>query len=39
MAAPPGNITPAQLRGRLHDGGEIAIVDARGEGSFQTGIY
>ena len=25
---------PAELRGRLHDGGEIAIVDAREEGSF-----
>jgi rhodanese-related sulfurtransferase len=34
MAATPGNITPQQLRGRLHDGGEIAIVDAREEGSF-----
>ena len=34
MAAQPGNITAAQLRGRLHDGGEIAIVDAREEGSF-----
>ncbi|HEY1261041.1 MAG TPA: rhodanese-like domain-containing protein [Stellaceae bacterium] len=28
------SITPAELRGRLHDGGEIAVVDAREEGSF-----
>jgi rhodanese-related sulfurtransferase len=34
MAAPPNSIAPAALRRRLHDGGEIAIVDARGEGSF-----
>lgn len=34
MAAGPGTIGPQQLRGRLHDGGEIAIVDAREEGSF-----
>src|SRR5271163_3434632 len=34
MAAQPGNIAAAQLRGRLHDGGEIAIVDPREEGSF-----
>ncbi len=34
MRATPGNITPQQLRGRLHDGGEIAIVDVREEGSF-----
>ena len=34
MAAQPKSITPAELRGRLHDGGEIAIVDAREEGSF-----
>ena len=34
MPATPGNITPQQLRGRLHEGGEIAIVDAREEGSF-----
>jgi rhodanese-related sulfurtransferase len=34
MAARPGNITPVELRGRLHDGGEIAIVDPREEGSF-----
>ena len=27
-------ITAAELRGRLHDGGEIAIVDPREEGSF-----
>jgi rhodanese-related sulfurtransferase len=32
--AQPGNITSAELRGRLHDGGEIAIVDPREEGSF-----
>jgi rhodanese-related sulfurtransferase len=29
-----GSLTPAELRGRLHDGGEVAIVDAREEGSF-----
>jgi rhodanese-related sulfurtransferase len=29
-----GSITPAQLRDRLRSGGEIAIVDAREEGSF-----
>ncbi len=34
MAASPGRITPAELRSRLHDGGEIAIIDAREEGSF-----
>jgi rhodanese-related sulfurtransferase len=34
MAARPGSIAPAELRRRLHSGGEIAIVDARGEGSF-----
>jgi rhodanese-related sulfurtransferase len=34
MAAPPNCIAPAELRRRLHDGGEIAIVDARGEGRF-----
>ena len=34
MAAAPSSITPAALRRRLRDGGEIAIVDARGEGSF-----
>ncbi len=34
MATGPGTITPRELRGRLHDGGEIAIVDAREEGSF-----
>ena len=34
MAAAAKTITPAQLRARLHDGGEIAIVDAREEGSF-----
>ena len=27
-------VTAAQLRDRLHSGGEIAIVDAREEGSF-----
>ena len=36
MAARPGNITAVELRGRLHDGGEIAIVDAREEGSFHN---
>jgi rhodanese-related sulfurtransferase len=34
MAAEPKIITAAELRARLHDGGEIAIVDAREEGSF-----
>ena len=34
MAAQPGNITAAELRDRFHSGGEIAIVDAREEGSF-----
>ena len=34
MAAQASSITPQKLRGRLHDGGEIAIVDAREEGSF-----
>lgn len=34
MAAPSKTVTPAELRARLHDGGEIAIVDAREEGSF-----
>ncbi len=34
MAARPKSITPAELRARLHDGGEIAVVDAREEGSF-----
>ena len=34
MAARPKSTTPQELRGRLHDGGEIAIVDAREEGSF-----
>src|SRR5438046_9817679 len=29
-----GSITPAELRGRYHSGGEIAIVDAREEGVF-----
>jgi rhodanese-related sulfurtransferase len=29
-----GNITAAELRDRYHSGGEIAIVDAREEGSF-----
>jgi rhodanese-related sulfurtransferase len=29
-----GSITPAQLRDRLRSGGEIAIIDAREEGSF-----
>jgi rhodanese-related sulfurtransferase len=36
MAAQPGNITAAELRSRLQDGGEIAIVDAREEGSFHN---
>jgi rhodanese-related sulfurtransferase len=36
MTASPDSITPAGLRRRLHDGGEIAIVDARGEGSFHN---
>ena len=36
MAARPTSITPAELRGRLHEGGEIAIVDAREEGSFHN---
>jgi rhodanese-related sulfurtransferase len=34
MAA--ASITAAELRRRLHDGGEIAIVDAREEGSFHA---
>ncbi len=34
MAARLKSITPTELRGRVHDGGEIAIVDAREEGSF-----
>src|SRR5215469_2013154 len=29
-----GSITPVELRERYHSGGEIAIVDAREEGSF-----
>jgi len=29
-----GSITPAELRRRYQSGGEIAIVDAREEGSF-----
>src|SRR5262245_42082767 len=29
-----GSITPVELRNRLRSGGEIAIVDAREEGSF-----
>jgi rhodanese-related sulfurtransferase len=36
MAAQANTITPAQLQARLHDGGEIAIVDAREEGSFHN---
>jgi rhodanese-related sulfurtransferase len=36
MAARPGSIAAAELRRRLHDGGEIAIVDARGEGAFHS---
>jgi rhodanese-related sulfurtransferase len=31
-----GSITPAELRDRYHSGGEIAIVDAREEGSFHN---
>ena len=34
MPAAPGSSKPAALRDRLHVGGEIAIVDAREEGSF-----
>jgi rhodanese-related sulfurtransferase len=34
MVAGPNGITATELRARLHDGGEIAIVDAREEGSF-----
>jgi rhodanese-related sulfurtransferase len=34
MAAQPKSITPAELRARPHDGGEIAVIDAREEGSF-----
>src|SRR5882672_268356 len=34
MANIAGKVTPAQLRDRLRSGGEIAIVDAREEGSF-----
>src|SRR5947209_11320934 len=34
MPAAPSNITPAELRARLRSSGEIAIVDAREEGSF-----
>src|SRR5271166_4337168 len=34
MAKTPGKVTPAQLRGRFRSGGELAIVDAREEGSF-----
>src|SRR5882724_1660710 len=34
MPAAPGSVTPAELRERLRSGGEIAIVDAREEGSF-----
>jgi rhodanese-related sulfurtransferase len=36
MAAGTNSIEPAELRRRLSDGGEIAIVDARGEGSFHS---
>jgi rhodanese-related sulfurtransferase len=31
-----GSVTPAELRDRYHSGGEIAIVDAREEGSFHN---
>src|SRR5712664_3568086 len=34
MANIAGKVTPAELRGRLRASGEIAIVDAREEGSF-----
>jgi rhodanese-related sulfurtransferase len=34
MAIRPKTIAPAELRARLHDSGEIAIIDAREEGSF-----
>src|SRR5271169_7233455 len=34
MPAAPGSITPAELRERFQSGDEIAIVDAREEGSF-----
>jgi rhodanese-related sulfurtransferase len=34
MSGAAGSITPAQLRDRFRSGGEIAIVDAREEGSF-----
>jgi rhodanese-related sulfurtransferase len=34
MPGPAGSITPAQVRDRYGSGGEIAIVDAREEGSF-----
>ena len=34
MPAAPRNITPAELHARFQAGGEIAIVDAREEGSF-----
>jgi rhodanese-related sulfurtransferase len=36
MTARPNTIAPNELRARLHDGGEIAIVDARGEGAFHN---
>ncbi|HEV2098144.1 MAG TPA: rhodanese-like domain-containing protein, partial [Stellaceae bacterium] len=36
MATQPGNITAAELRNRYQAGGEIAIVDAREEGSFHN---
>ena len=36
MPGQPKTISPAELRRRLHDGGEIAIVDAREEGSFHN---
>jgi rhodanese-related sulfurtransferase len=36
MATRPTRIMPLELRSRLHDGGEIAIVDAREEGSFHN---
>ena len=36
MPGQPKTISPAELRRRLHDGGEIAIIDAREEGSFHN---
>ena len=36
--ATPDRITAAELRQRYQAGGEIAIVDAREEGTFTSGI-